>query len=118
MEGNEINYDEKICKNNYDLVVTIIKKGESEKILKASKNAGAEGGTVIYGRGWGIHEESTIFGIPIEPEKEIVLTIVDENITNKVMNSIIKAGKLNEPGTGIIFVLSLKAVAGICHLIK
>lgn len=39
--------------SNLDLIVTIIPKGESEKIVTASKRAGAEGGTILYGRGTG-----------------------------------------------------------------
>ncbi len=104
-----------ICLNHHDLIVTIVDKGNAELILNASKNAGAEGGTVIYGRGTGIHEKGSIMGIPIEPEKEIILTIIDKDKTNKILNSIIKAGNLNEPGAGIVFVLDVKAVAGICH---
>lgn len=107
-----------ICENKHDLVVTIIKKGNSEKILKASKEAGAEGGTVIYGRGIGIHEKSTLMGIPIEPEKEIVFTIILKSQTKKVVEAIIKEGNLNEPGTGIVFVIGIQTVAGICHLIN
>lgn len=60
----------------YDLIITIVKKGFSENILKASREAGAEGGTILFGRGAGIHEKAKIMGIPIEPEKEIVFTII------------------------------------------
>lgn len=100
----------------YDLIITIVKKGFSENILKASREAGAEGGTILFGRGAGIHEKSKIMGIPIEPEKEIVFTIIRKNLTNKVVDAIVKAGKLTEPGKGICFVLEVKQVAGICHV--
>lgn len=100
----------------FDLIVTIINKGVSKIIIKASKEAGAEGGTIIYGRGTGIRENKTLLGIPIEPEKEIVLTIVPQDITEKVLSAIIQAGELNKPGSGIAFVLDLKKVAGVCHL--
>ena len=101
-----------------DLIVTIVKKGCAEKIIQASKEAGAEGATVIFGRGTGIHEQKKLLGIPIEPEKEIIFTIVDESITEPVLNAIIKAGRLEEPATGIAFVLDLKKVVGVVHLLK
>lgn len=101
---------------SFDLIVTIVNKGTSEIIIKASKQAGAEGGTVIYGRGTGIRETKTLFGIPIEPEKEIILTIIPANQTEHVLQSIITQGELNKPGAGIAFVLELKKVAGISHL--
>lgn len=102
--------------SGFDLIVTIVNKGTCQTIIKASKKAGAEGGTIIMGRGTGIRENKTLLGIPIEPEKEIVLTIVPSDMTEKVLSAIVEDGKLNQPGAGIAFVLDLKKVTGICHL--
>lgn len=102
--------------SKFDLIVTIVNKGTCQTIVKASKEAGAEGGTILLGRGTGIRENKTLLGIPIEPEKEIVLTIVPEDDTDRILDAIIKAGKLDKPGAGIAFVLDLKKVTGICHL--
>jgi len=104
--------------HNYQLIVTIVNKGWSEKIVKASRAAGAEGGTIVYGRGTGVHESQTLLGIPIEPEKELILTIIPRHLTEKVLAAIIEAGDLNKPGSGIAFVLDVAQVAGIVHLLK
>ncbi|MGB9929918.1 MAG: P-II family nitrogen regulator [Methanosarcina sp.] len=101
--------------DNFVLIVTIVKKGWGDEVIKASKKAGAQGGTILFGRGTGIHENKSILGLRIEPEKEIVLTIAESSIENDIRNSIIKAIDLNEPGTGIGFVISLDRVFGICH---
>ncbi|MDW7728675.1 MAG: P-II family nitrogen regulator [Bacillota bacterium] len=102
----------------HDLIVTIIKKGFCENIITASREAGAEGATIIPARGTGIHETKKLLGIPIEPEKEIIFTIVQEKKSEKVLDAIIKAGKLEKPATGIAFVIELKKVAGVVHLVK
>ena len=102
----------------HNLIVTIVKKGCCECIIKATKEAGAEGATIIPARGAGIHEQKKLLNIPIEPEKEIIFTIIQEHKTEAVMEAIIEAGKLNKPGTGIAFILELKNVAGIVHLVK
>lgn len=102
----------------HDLIVTIVKKGFAECIVQASKKAGSEGATIIFGRGTGIHEQKKLLGIPIEPEKEIILTIITTDKTEQVLEAIIKAGKLEHPGTGIAFVLELKQVVGVVHLLK
>ncbi|MBW6463376.1 MAG: P-II family nitrogen regulator [Firmicutes bacterium] len=102
----------------HDLIVTIIKKGFCENIITASREAGAEGATIIPARGTGIHETKKLLGIPIEPEKEIIFTIVQEAKSEKVLDAIIKAGKLEKPATGIAFVIELKKVAGVVHLVK
>ncbi len=101
----------------FDLIVTIVRMGFSEKIIEASRQAGAEGGTIIFGRGTGVHEKKKLLGIPVEPEKEIILSVVPEDRSQQILEAIIKAGELDKPGTGIVFVLELKQVAGICHLL-
>lgn len=100
----------------FDCIVTIVSKGRSEPVVTASRAAGAEGGTIIFGRGTGIREKATIMGIRIEPEKEIVLTLVPTDISRRVLAAIVEAGELEKPGTGIAFILPVSAVAGICHL--
>ncbi len=105
-------------KMNFDLIVTIIRRGHAEKVVEAAKEAGAEGGTIICGRGTGIHEKKKIMGLSIEPEKEIVLTLIPEEKCREVLNAIIKAGELDKPATGISFVLDVKEVAGIVHLLE
>ncbi|MGH3088804.1 MAG: P-II family nitrogen regulator [Rubrobacteraceae bacterium] len=100
-----------------ELIVTIIPKGQSDKVVAASKKAGAEGGTILHGRGTGIHEHKRLFGISIEPEKEIVLTLVPESRTDEVLEAIVEAGQLDKPGTGIGFVLDARKIVGINHLI-
>jgi nitrogen regulatory protein P-II 1 len=100
----------------FDLIVTIINKGWADEIVEAARNAGAEGGTVLYGRGTGVHERKTFFGILIEPEKEVVLTLIPRERTQPVLQAITKAGQLERPGTGIAFALDVSQVAGIIHL--
>ncbi len=99
----------------YDLIVTIVKSSEAEKIIKASKDAGADGATIISGRGIGINEKATLFNMLIEPEKEIVLTIIHKGRTQEVFQAICDAVELNVPGNGISFILDVDQVAGINH---
>lgn len=103
---------------NLDLIVTIVAKGQAEKIVRASKKAGAEGGTILYGRGTGIREHKKLFGLSIEPEKEIVLTLVPDTKTDQVLEAVVEAGQLDRPGTGVGFVLDARKVIGINHLIE
>ncbi|HBK84581.1 MAG TPA: transcriptional regulator [Firmicutes bacterium] len=104
--------------NNHDLIVTIVKRGHADQIVKASKEAGAEGATILYGRGSGIHEQKKLLGIAIEPEKDIILTVIHRDKSDAVLQAINAAGEMSKPGTGIAFVLELKKVAGISHLLR
>jgi len=100
----------------HDLIVTIVPKGAAEKALRVSREAGAEGGTIVYGRGVGIHETRKILGVAIEPEKEMLLTVVPQTLSRQVVERIAEAAQLNVPGKGIAFVLALNEVVGVCHL--
>ncbi|QHS21986.1 PII family protein [Virgibacillus sp. MSP4-1] len=102
----------------YDLIVTIVNKGDSDEVVEASKSAGAEGGTIINGRGTGIHEKAKLFNILIEPEKEVVLTLISRDKTQDVLEAIEVEGKLNQPGKGIAFVMEVERTVGINHILN
>lgn len=102
----------------FDLIITIVNKGFCGNVLDASLEAGAEGGTFIHGRGSGVHEKAKLFSFTIEPEKDILLTLVPESLTEQVLAAIVKAGDLNEPGNGIAFVLDVEKTTGINHPVK
>jgi len=99
------------------LIVTIVRKGWGNTVLEASVKAGADGGTVLYGRGCGIHEKQKILGIPIEPEKEIVLTVTYADKCDQILQEIMQSTDLCEPGMGIAFVVPVDKVVGVSHLV-
>jgi nitrogen regulatory protein P-II 1 len=100
---------------NRTLIVTIVNKGCGDTAIEASIRAGAEGGTILFGRGIGIHEKKRILGIPIEPEKEIVLTVTPPDKSDTIMDEIIKAVRLGEPGRGIAFAIPIERFSGVVH---
>src|SRR5690606_16390755 len=100
----------------FDLIVTIVNRGAAEEVIEAAREAGAEGGTILLGRGSGIHDKGKFLGIPIEPAKDVVLTVVPAEKTHYIQQrKRVKAG-LDQPGHGIGFVIELKKVLGIAHL--
>jgi nitrogen regulatory protein PII len=100
------------------LIVSIVRKGWGSTVLEASVKAGAQGGTVLFGRGAGINEREKIFGMSIEPEKEIVLTLVPTARAGAILDEIVRAASLNETGRGIAFVLAVEQIAGVAHFLQ
>jgi len=98
------------------LIVTIVNKGWGDTVLEASMKAGASGGTILLGRGVGIHEKQTLLGIAIEPEKEVVLSVTYPDTKDAILLEIVKAAELEKPGAGIAFVVPIAVVAGVAHL--
>ncbi|UEC42296.1 MAG: Nitrogen regulatory protein P-II [Methanothrix sp.] len=103
------------CETDMSLIVTIVKKGWGDEVLCASKDAGAEGGTILFGRGVGVHEQKKLLNIMIEPEKEVVFTVVSSSEADGVIEAVVEAGKLNEPGRGIAFILPIERLLGRVH---
>ena len=101
--------------HNPCLIVSIVRKGWGNTVLEASVRAGAHGGTVMFGRGTGVNEQQSIFGIPIEPEKEIVLTVTYSDQNDAVLKEIVRAAELDLPGHGLAFVVDVQKVVGVPH---
>lgn len=102
--------------NDLVLVVTIVKKGWGDRVVIASRKAGAKGGTIVFGRGTGVHENKSLLGILIEPEKEIVLTIAESANADAIVDSINKDAGLDKSGCGLGFVVPLEKVFGTAHV--
>jgi nitrogen regulatory protein PII len=97
----------------YNLVISIVDKGKGEMVVDAANKAGSRGATIINGRGSGIHETSKVFGMEIEPEKEVVLIISQRDLTDGIVSSISTDMKIDEPGNGIIFVQDIDSTYGL-----
>ena len=101
--------------NNFNLIVTIVDKGVAEDVIELAKKGGAEGGTILNGRGAGCHDTAKILGILIEPEKDVVLTLIEKEKTDTVLEFIADGLELDKPGKGIAFVIEVPKVVGIVH---
>ena len=101
--------------SNFNLIVTIVDKGMAEEVVELAKKGGAEGGTILMGRGAGCHDTAKILGILIEPEKDIVLTLIEKEKTDKVLECIADGLELDKPGKGFAFVIDVPKVVGIVH---
>ncbi len=104
------------AESDFELIVTVVNKGNAEKVVEASKKAGAEGGTILFARGSGIHEKATLFSIPIEPEKDVILTLINRSKSEQVLRAIREATELDTPGKGIAFVLPVDRTTGTKRL--
>lgn len=97
----------------YELIITIVNRGGFEAVKEASKAAGARGGTLLHGLGLGGEEAAKFLGISIQPEKDIVLIVVEREDRENVMQGILdKAGILTEH-RGICFSLPVDSALGL-----
>ena len=102
----------------YDLIVTIVKKGQKDKVVEASRAGGAKGGTIIYGTGTGKDEFNSVLGVQIQPEREIVLTLASSEQKNEIMRLICEYADLYNSGNGLCFSLPAYDIIGSNRMLK
>ena len=95
------------------MILAIVNAGFSETVMEAAKEVGARGGTVIHARGTANKEAEQFFHITIQPDKEIVMILVAEEIKDDVLHAIYKSAGLKTEGQGIAFSLAVDEVVGI-----
>lgn len=99
--------------NMYKLINIIVEKGHAQSVIEFANEAGARGGTVLNARGSGTAQTVKLFNIEIEPEKEIVMIIANNNDYEKIVNSLVEKLEIEKPGKGIIYVQDINKAYGI-----
>jgi len=101
----------------FDLIVGFINPDITEKVIKTAKKTGATGDVIIQGKGSGI-ETFSFLGLSIQDKTDIVLFVVEEHHTNKIVETVSEEFKIEEPGNGILITLSIDKVVGLSKQIK
>lgn len=97
----------------YELILTIVNRGGFDVVKKAAKDAGARGGTMLHGLGLGGEEASKFLGISIQPEKDVILIVVERENRDQVMQSILNEAGLMTENRGICFSLPVDSALGL-----
>ncbi len=92
----------------FQLLVCIVNAGFSQNVMEAARAAGARGGSIIRGRGSANPEAEEFFNISIQPDKEVILILVTDEIKDAVMTAIYKNSGLSTDGQGIAFSLPVE----------
>ena len=100
-------------KFSHEVIFCVVNAGFTEAVMDAAREVGARGGTVIHARGTANSEAEKLFGIVVQPEKEIVMIIVKSEIKDNVLHALYKSVGLNTAGQGIAFSLPVDSVVGL-----
>jgi hypothetical protein len=101
----------------FNLIVGFINPKITEKAVKTAKNSGATGDVIIQGKGTGI-EASNFLGLSIQDKTDIVLFVVEEHHTSKIIESVSQECHIEDSGNGILIALNIDKVAGLSNQIK
>ena len=89
--------------SKYQVVFSIVNAGCHEQVMACAREAGATGGTVIHARGTSNPLAASKFGIVVQPEKEIVMIVVEEQIKDDVLRALYKTVGVKTECNGIAF---------------
>lgn len=100
----------------FKLLLALVENGGADPILKAAREAGATGATVITSaRGEGLMpEKKTFFGLDLSGQRDVVLFVVEQHLSRQILEAIAAAGRFDErPGSGIVFQIGIEDAIGL-----
>jgi len=84
-------------------LVHVTDRDAAEPIARAAIKAGAQGATITFIRGYGLRDRLGLLRITKSHEKELITVVVDEYDRDAVFEAMALAGRVSQPGRGIIY---------------
>lgn len=105
---------------HFKLIIALVEDDKTDQLLKAARDAGATGATVLnQARGEGIKEAKTFFGLSLETQRDMLLFLVEEHLARKILEQIRDVGEFDDkPGTGIAFQVDVEDAVGVVHQVQ
>ena len=105
---------------HFKLIISFVEDSKTEAVMKAAREAGATGATVInHARGEGLAMKKTFFGLSLEAQRDVVLFLVEEHLSRHILEKISEIGEFEDrPGTGIAIQIDVEDAVGVTHQIE
>ena len=98
--------------NSMELITVVVQRKDGQRAIDAAIKAGAPGVTSYYGRGTGVRQKLSVFGMFIEAEKQVILIAAACGKADKILDGIVKEIGLDKPGRGFAYVQTIDRVVG------
>ena len=104
---------------HFKLLIALIDDDKTNAVLKAARESGATGSTVInHARGEGLEKAKTFLGLDLESQRDMLLFLVEEHLSRRILETIADVGKFDDKaGTGIVFQIDVEDALGVSHQI-
>jgi uncharacterized protein YaaQ len=105
---------------HFKLLIAFVDDNLSDKVMTAAREAGATGATVISNaRGEGLELNKTFFGLSLETQRDVLLFLVEEHLSRKILEEINEIGEFeSSPGSGIAIQIDVEDAVGVTHQIE
>ena len=100
---------------HFKLLLAFTDDHKTNAVMKAAREAGATGATIINNaRGEGLKEAKTFFGLSLETQRDMLLFLVEEHMARHILEKIAEAGEFeSEPGSGIAIQIDVEDAVGV-----
>jgi hypothetical protein len=69
---------------HFKLIVVFVDDNKTDKVLKAARDVGATGSTIINNaRGEGLKKQKTFLGLNLETQRDVLLFLVEKHLCRK-----------------------------------
>ena len=105
---------------HFKLIIALIEDDKTDAVMEAAREEGATGMTVVnHARGEGLVKSKTFFGLTLETQRDMLLMLVEEHLSRKILERIAKVGEFDsKPGSGIAFKIDVEDAVGIAHQVE
>lgn len=105
---------------HFKLLLVFVEDSKTDQVMKAARDAGATGATLINNaRGEGVNQSKTFFGLTLETQRDVLLFIVEEHLSRKILETISSVAEFDDsPGQGIAVQLDVEDAVGVAHQIE
>jgi len=95
-----------------ELITVVVQRKDGQRAIDAALKHGAPGVTSFFGRGTGVRQKLSVFGMFIEAEKQVILIAATKETADKILDGIVKEVELDKPGRGFAYVQTIGRVVG------
>ena len=105
---------------HFKLIIALLEDDKTDAVMAAARDEGATGMTVVnHARGEGLVKSKTFFGLTLETQRDMLLMLVEEHLSRKILERIASVGEFDsKPGSGIAFKIDVEDAVGIAHQAK
>lgn len=104
--------DDLFSKEEYKLVVTIVKRGFETDVLEAAKSVGTNGGILLQAKGVS-RLKKNFLGFSVNPENTLVMILVKDELVVPTMKAIYSVTDFKSEARGMVFAVPVSLVAGM-----
>lgn len=105
---------------HFKLIIALIEDDKTDAVMEAARDCGATGATVInHARGEGLKQSKTFFGLSLETQRDMILFLVEEHLSRKILEKIARVGEFeNKHGAGIAFQIDVEDAVGVAQQVR